>query len=157
MPKDPRGHQLMLIRKAAEEKTAAIESEFKNLAIAINLDSVKATTRTSSQQLALKLLHDPSKKKEEQDEDPDGGNTFLNREQVQVDIRTVSPSNIAVRSITNKTTKANFQGEALRERIKAEAEMEKFEKERKFFEKTAKLREKIELINAAEKLEESLQ
>jgi hypothetical protein len=39
----------MLIRKAAEEKTAAIESEFKNLAIAINLDSVKATTRTSSQ------------------------------------------------------------------------------------------------------------
>ena len=98
----------MLIRKAAEEKTAAIESEFKNLAIAINLDSVKATTRTSSQQLALKLLHDPSKKNEEPDEDPDGGNTFLNREQVQVDIRTVSPSNIAVRSITNKITKANF-------------------------------------------------
>ena len=48
MPQDPRGQQLLMIRQAAEEKTAAIEAEFKNLAIAINMDSVKATTRTSS-------------------------------------------------------------------------------------------------------------
>jgi hypothetical protein len=38
-----------MIREAAAKKTEAIEAEFKNLAVAINSESVKATTRTSSQ------------------------------------------------------------------------------------------------------------
>jgi hypothetical protein len=57
MPNDPRGIQLMRIRELAEAKSAQIENEFKNLAIAINTDAVRATTRTTAQQKALHSLY----------------------------------------------------------------------------------------------------
>ena len=60
-------------------------------------------------------------------------NFVLNRDQVVIDIRAVLPSTVAVRSITNRFTKGNIQGNMLRDLIEEREQKEKEERDRRIF------------------------
>jgi hypothetical protein len=134
MPEDPRGLQLINIRKVAEAKAAEIEKDFKNLASAVNTDSVKASCRTTAQQKALERIHRRNAQLEvvdEYDEQNEGENgegfKAFNKENVVVDIRTVLPSSIAMHKIDNNYARADYQTIELADRI-ALAEKERVDK-----------------------------
>ncbi len=60
-------------------------------------------------------------------------NFVLNRDQVVIDIRAVLPSTVAVRSITNRFTKGNIQGNMLRDLIEEREQKEREERDRRIF------------------------
>jgi hypothetical protein len=52
---------------------------------------------------------------------------------VVIDIRAVLPSTVAVRSITNRFTKGNIQGNMLRDLIEEREQKEREERDRRIF------------------------